>query len=389
MFFQLLYDAVAVGMWGYTRSVFRVETIGGEGLHLQPGTIIVSTHRADTDVPVICPSLYARARLWRRRAVRPHFAAREDVFERSFFACAPSRLPLVARRVLFPLSIGPILTRLPMHPVAHPSVNEIRLGQALRQLQPDTPLDGVLPHGVATALRARSRDHGPRTAAEAVTSAYADVLWRVVRRDELSHPVFDDIWRRRTAVAAGDLRRLVEIVRTGKALFLFPEGRPSPDGAVGPLRGGLSALVRRGLPSVILPLGVAYDPLTRGRPRAFVAFGEPVSTAANTDDDILAALRRATPLTCGQVVADALLDSGAPVNRVELATALDHAVSLASAEGRPVERDLLDPARRDRRLRGCLAALDRRGDGKRGSDPLLRRLAREFASAREGAAASV
>jgi 1-acyl-sn-glycerol-3-phosphate acyltransferase len=377
--YALLYDAVALGMWGYTRAAFRVETIGGEGLRLEPGTLVVSTHRADTDVPVVCPSLYARAALWRRRRVRPHFAAREDVFERGFFAGAPPRLPRPVRRALYPLGVGPILTRLPMHPVAHPSVDEVRLVRALRQLPPDTPLDGVLPESIARGFRARQGDG--QMVRDALRGANADLLWQLVARDELEDPAFDEMWRSRTVEAAADLRGLVEIVRSGKALFLFPEGRPSPDGSVGPLRKGLGALVRRGAPPAILPIGVAYDPLTRGRPRAFVAFGEILRDVAEPEEAILSALRRATPLTCGQVVAGALVGHGAAPDGGELAAALESAVAAAIAEGRPVERDLRDPRRRSRRLRGCLAALERRG---RASDPLLRRLAREFASVRDG-----
>jgi 1-acyl-sn-glycerol-3-phosphate acyltransferase len=388
--YSLLYDAVALGMGCYTRAAFRVETIGGEDLRLEPGTLVVSTHRADTDVPLVCPSLYRRASLWRRRGVRPHFAAREDVFERGFFAGAPATLPRAVRRMLYPLGVGGVLTRLPMHPVAHPSVDEVRLARALRQLPPDTPFDGLLPESLAEEFRARHPRGGPRTVREALRGANADLLWRVATRDELAHPAFDEMWRRRTIEAAAELRGLVEILRSGRSLFLFPEGRPSPDGSVGPLRKGLGALVRRGSPAAVLPIGVAYDPLTRGRPRAYVAFGEPLrDIAGDPEGIILAALRRATPLTCGQVVAGALVEPGTPPGEAELAEALSSAVEAAAAEGRPVEHDLLDPERRSRRLRDCLDALARRGRARRSSDLLLRRLAREFASAREGFAGAV
>ena len=310
MFFELLYDGVALGMWGYTRAGFRVETIGAERLELRPGTIVVSTHRADTDVPLICPAIYVAGKLWRpsRYGARPHFAAREDVFERGFFAGFPRRQPLAVRRILSPVGIGPVLRRLPMHPVAHPSVEEIRLGRALARLPGETPLGPLLPSDVLEAFRERAGTIGrppPTSVAEASSGVYADLLWRPFTRDELSHPWFDEVWRDRTAEAAGQLRALVEIVRSGKVLLLFPEGRPSPDGSIGPLRKGVRALVRRGEPSAVMPVGIAYDPFVGGRSRAYVAFGEPLTGLGDDPDgEILEALRRTTPLTCVQVVAE-------------------------------------------------------------------------------------
>lgn len=401
MLFDLLYDAVAVGMLAYTRTAFKVETLGGERMVLEPGTILVCTHRADTDVPLVCPSLYLRASLWRKRGRRPHFAAREDVFQRGFFAGFPSGMPVVARRVLFPLGAGPVLRRLPMHPVAHPSVGEVRLARALSQIPAETSLQEVLPGDALEPIRARAARGGvaaPSTAGQALTGRYADLLWKSYSREQLAHPAFELLWRARRAQAAAELRTLVELVRSGHVLFLFPEGRPSPDGSIGPLRGGLGALVRRGAPSVVLPIGVAYDPLTRWRMRAFVAFGEPVVPGEDPDESILAALRRATPLTCGQVVADALVEAATDgdrgVRRTELEQALSRAVDAAASEHRPVEHALRDRRRRTRRLDECLRALASHGvtgvkGGSLGFDarrllaerPLVR-LAREYASAR-------
>jgi hypothetical protein len=267
-----------------------------------------------------------------------------------------------------------------MHPVAHPSVGETRLAKALAEVPANAVLAEVLPEEIVAGFRVRG---SATTVGEALNGTYADLLWQVVTRDELVHPAFEDMWHRRTAAAAGDLRSLVELLRSGQALFLFPEGRPSPDGSVGPLRGGLGALVRRGSPASVLPIGVAYDPLTRGRTRAFVAFGEPIETGSEPEEEILDALRRATPLTCGQALAGVLLEAGSPPDRAVLGRALDTAVTSAVDEQRPVERDLLDSRRRQRRLDDCLAALSRRDPARGGADPLLRRLAREFASARE------
>ena len=55
-------------------------------------------------------------------------------------------------------------------------------------------------------------------------------------------------------------------MRDGNVLIVFPEGRPSPDGEIGPIKPGIGALVRRGKPRAVRPLALAYDPLVRGAP---------------------------------------------------------------------------------------------------------------------------
>ena len=126
-------------------------------------------------------------------------------------------------------------------------------------------------------------------------------------------------------------------MRGGGTLVVFPEGRPSPGGEIGPLRRGLPALVRRAKPEWFLPVGIAYDPLVSGRTRVVVSVGQRVPPP---DEDVegatLQLLRRATPLTCGQWLAHERLAGG------EIAPSrLAEAVEATRAEGRPVEPELL------------------------------------------------
>jgi len=240
------------------------------------------------------------------------------------------------------------------------SARSMRLGQALRHLPPDTPLEEV----VDGELRARLPG---RKASEALRGDVADLLWRPVTPAEVDAPA---VWSGWANEAKDDVRRLVELVRRGNPLLLFPEGRPSPDGEVGPLRRGLSLLVRRSRPELLRPIGIAYDPFVRGRTRAFVSFGEPFSPPErDVEDAVLAALKRAMPLTCGSAVAHALREGEAP------AEGLERAVAEAHVEGRNVECALLSAESRRARLAECLAAM-RRGD------PRLERLALEYESAR-------
>jgi hypothetical protein len=365
-----LYDAVALGMWAYTNAALGVTVLGPRRFRLDPGTLIISTHRRETDVPVICPPLYFGGQLWRNRSERMSFSARDDMFLPGFFAGFPPGLSPRARRLLFPLGVGRFLPRVQVHPISSASV--ARAGELVRAAR-DARLDEALPLDVADAFRRRALERGlapPGRAREVLRGDYADLLWRPVAREEA--PSLDDFWGRRAPRAAADFRELVDLVRAGGTLVVFPEGRPSPDGAIGPLRRGLAALVRRGRPRWFLPIGLAYDPLGPGRTRVFVALGPRVEPP---DGDVEAAtlrlLRARTPLTCGQFVAHELAAGRRPDGE-----RLAQAVKEAREAGRPLDPSLVDPVRRGVRLAEALAAAEER----RGDLPFL---AREYASARE------
>ncbi|MDQ3890756.1 MAG: 1-acyl-sn-glycerol-3-phosphate acyltransferase [Actinomycetota bacterium] len=371
----LLYDAVAAGMWAYAHAAFAVTTLGPRRLRLEPGTLLVSTHRRETDVPVVCPPLYVRARLWRHRSPpgRLSFAARADMFLPGFLAGFPPGLSPRVRRLLYPIAIGHRLARMHVHPLR--SARVACLGEALAA-ERDRSLDGLVPAAPLAELRARAdayRLPPPARARDVLRGEYADLLWRAVSPADVP-AVSDRFWAGRAAEAAGDFRSLVELVRSGGVLLVFPEGRPSRTGDIGPVQRGLGALVRRGEPS-LLPLALAYDPLVSGRTRVFVSIGDPVPAARDdVEPSVLALLRHTMPLTCGQLVAQQLTTEAR--SSAELDRAAAEAVEAARNEGRNVEPDLLDAKRRRARLLEALAAAPRR-PGE------VAYLAREYRSARE------
>jgi 1-acyl-sn-glycerol-3-phosphate acyltransferase len=359
-----LYDATALGMWAYSRAAFRVATVGPERLELPPGTLLVATHRRESDVPVLAPPLWRRARLWQRRR-RIAFVARHDLFLHGFFAGFPPGLPPRARKLLFPVAIGRALPHVHVHPVR--SATAARLVEALAA-RADEPLADLLSAVELAAFEARARTWRlptPARATDVVRGEYADLLWRRVERGDAAAD--ERFWAARAAQAAADFRTLVELVRTGGRLLVFPEGSPSKDGTIGPLEPGLGALVRRARPAALAPIVLAYDPLVRGRPRVVVHLGEPVPPAEDGDTGVLTLLRRSMPLTAGQIAA-----SG-----VDPAEALAE----ARAETRPVDPDLLNPQRTAERLAQARALAP-----SRPAEAAF--LAREYESAREPAAAT-
>jgi 1-acyl-sn-glycerol-3-phosphate acyltransferase len=372
---RFLYDAVALGMWAYSRATFRVTTIGRRRFDLPPGTLIVVTHRRETDVPLICPPLYFRGRMWGpNRARRMHFAAREDMFVPGFFAGFPPDLSPRLRRFLFPVGVGRWLPVVDVHTLRSATI--ARLGEVLRARR-DEPLAGVLAPEELEAFRLRAAACGvsvPARAGEALRGEYADLLWRPVTPADPVAAGLDRFWSARAAAGAADFRTLVELVRGGGVLVVFPEGSPSPNGEIGPVRRGLAALVRRARPSAFLPVALAYDPLVAGRTRVFVALGDVVEPPADIEAGTLALLRGTMPLTCGQVVANVLAERGggwAVGGEALLADAVDD----ARRTGRAIEPDLLDVATRAKRLEEALAAARSRPDD-------VAFLAREYGSAR-------
>jgi 1-acyl-sn-glycerol-3-phosphate acyltransferase len=390
-------------MWAYTSAAFRIRLLTPGAFRLEEGVVFVATHRAETDVPLICGQCYVDGRLWWDRQPRLHFAARDDLFERGFFAGFPPGLSLRARRLLYPICAGPYLPHVRVNPLPYPSADVLRIGRALEELPATTPLGEVVPGPLLARLEVRARHAGlpaPECAGDVLRGAYADLLWESFPREELAAPQLADVWRRRAERAAEDVRNVVELVRSGAPTLFFPEGRPSLEGDVGPLRAGLALLVRRGKPRALRAIGIAYDPVTCGRPYAYVAVGAAfLPTGDTVEEAVLSAMRETLPLTCGQVVARELTAAAAEGrNRLEPAAvdaALAREAQAASAAGRPHDLALLDAGRRQARLADALRFVLREGlaraDGPRAlvldgarvhADARLRRLTREHASLR-------
>jgi 1-acyl-sn-glycerol-3-phosphate acyltransferase len=337
-----LYDVTALALTTYARTCYRVRRVGAR-FELAPRTLVVSSHQSDDDVPVLVTCLYRPAHgLW-RRGPRLHFAVRDDLFGPGFFAGYPRGLPRPLRRLLFPVNVGPLLRRyLPCHPIR--SATTMRVVELVRD-HPEEPLDTLLPLELAQALRRRASEIGaePRLARDVLSGDYADILWTTVGADAVTGSAAAASWARRRAAAMDDFRALVELVRGGGALTIFPEGRPSPDGTLGPVLGGIGAIVRRARPRAVVPVALGYDPLVPGRPHAFLGIGEPCPPPTDPGE-VLALLRRATPLTAGGSVAAALADGADPLDR------LAEDVELARGAGRPYEPELDDPAERRERV---------------------------------------
>ncbi len=364
---------VALGMTGYVRMGFSLRTFGLEALRLEPSTILAPNHRSDNDVPVLVSAL---ARTWTRAVSDevpwPTFAADDHAFFRGFLAGYPEAIPLGLRRVLWPLRVGGVLERgLQCVPVRRPM--QMRAVELLRY-DPARRIDGQVPADIRCALAQRARLVGvpaPVWAADALRGTYADILWREVQRDQTSG--CDEFWRAHLRSAVADFRRLAVALRSGGVVVIFPEGELMTDGQIGPLAPGLVSLARRGRARHVQPVAIAYDPLTWGRPRAYVSVGSaltPDPALGHLSDRVSDGLRRAVPLTVGQIAATVLRG---PATKAALWRAAAERVDRAQAEGRPIE-----PALLGRRRHAALAVAFRRAQRLGAEDRIVRALAEEL-----------
>ena len=219
-----LYDAVGHGMWVYSSAAFRVTVLDPERFAPEPGTLVAITHRRETDVPVICPHIYFAMGGRRNTTNRMHFAARDDMFLPGFFAGFPPDLPLRARRLLYGVDVARWLPLVNIFPIRSASVATV--GEVLAS-RPDQPLAELLPEKEAAAFaeRAAACGHPPRRqAGDVLRGEYADLLWKPFAPEDRAG--LDEFWSARAAQAARDFRTLVEIVRDGNVLIVFPGRTP-------------------------------------------------------------------------------------------------------------------------------------------------------------------
>lgn len=334
------FDLVAAGAAAVPRARFDVRMLA-RPFRIAPRTLLLVTHRSDWDIPLTA-NLYRPGRMWEYDP-RMLFVARDDMFLPGFVGGYPPGLPLPLRRTLARVNVGAGLRGLRLAlPIA--SATRARVVD-LRDHDPSLPLAAIPQEPFLERARRLGR-RPPRTLGE-LDSAYLDLLWTPYDRHEL--PELERFWAARAARSRRDFEALVEWVRGGGSLAVFPEGYPSQDGAIGPLLRGTELLVRRAKPESLLTVGLAYDPLGPGRTRAYVALGEELPP----DGDALAAMRRATPLTPGQLAARAVLRGVEP-----------------EPDGRPAEPRLFEL------LPAAIEA------ARRAPRPLLERLDLELRSAR-------
>jgi 1-acyl-sn-glycerol-3-phosphate acyltransferase len=287
----MLYRAVGAGMTVFSRARLHVQVEGR--VVPAPRTLYVVTHRSNLDTPLACGALFPQVVAADDEDL-PWFVVRDDLLLPGFFAhMAPGRVPLS-------LGIGGILEE-HLRCIAIRPATRMRAVE-LARADPSAPL-AVLPH--APDFRARAHVLGrsaPARTGDVLESAYADLLWRLVDRDEAPQP--EHAWAQRLVDSRRDLERVIDLMRAGQSILISPEGTPSRDGSVGAIQRGVGLLVRRGRPERIVPIGLAFDPVGPGRTRGLVRIGDAVPPPTGDVEAALhTLLRRTLPRSAGAAAA--------------------------------------------------------------------------------------
>ena len=271
-------------------SLYRREVYFPHGYRLPPGTVVISNHQRDADVPILGTALC------RRRGLRfqwplPYIAAREDLFRRGFLSEYVAGWPPPVPQLLGQVPLRWFFEILRTCPIRR--VREFSLAETL-DATIAAGLGGTHPAAILNARGQRelAPAHGPLPPRLEALQPPPSAVWglRRLRRGALCRltPALRD-------TIAAQLRGFAALLDAGFSVYFSPEGVISADGHFGRVRAGLWRLCRiASAPPQLLPVALSYDGLGPGRLRVIMQVGELLECPDVTHtDQFCAAVRRA------------------------------------------------------------------------------------------------
>lgn len=252
--------------------LYRKQEVWPENFKLEPGTLIVSNHQRDSDVPVLGTSLCARHG-WRFRWPMTFFMAREDLFWPGFLAgYLPGRPPFT--QLLGVIRLRGFFKAARACPIRR--VREFSLGETL---------DALCAAGLESADPARLFNlRGQRELLGIfgkLPASVADLDRRQLRGfpnwglRRLRLQILRGIAPAFRATVREQLEACVRRLDAGRSVYIAPEGVTSETGRFGRVRLGPRWLYRHTLtPPTLLPVALSYDALATGRSRVIVHVGQ-------------------------------------------------------------------------------------------------------------------
>lgn len=362
------------------RRIYSIRIQGLEHFSGAPSTLVVSNHRRDSDGPVIASVLFQRRRL-HSHGVRADFIAREDLFSRGFLGEYLDQWPLPARFCLAAINLRPLLTFMDAHPMRR--VPERSLREVLEEvlcLFGNLPLNEVLRPTCVSRFEEMSPEHRqPLCVTDALSQRYRHLLIQRHGLYRLTLNRFRALVPYERSIIESQLQQLTQRIDQGATLLLEPEGVVSVDGRFARLRGALHALLNR--PQItprVLPVGITYDAMSKGREQIFVNVGPELTglrglNRRETNARVSDAIRSQLTVTCSQIASQLLLavrDSGGrSVTDVELDGYVLHQATWYASRGYHVDHRLLVENERKVRLSSYVASCLHQGillpDGER------------------------
>lgn len=332
--FRRLYPCTITGLAHYTAT---------------PATLAVSNHRRDSDGPLLASILLHRQN-GRIVAPLPYFAAREDLFEKGFLAhylpCPAALRPLLQGINLSPCLVG-------AYPLQR--THERNVAKALRDVLTylgDMPVADALRPQALTNLADELKFNPQTTTITQFLREHEHTLWkRLYGYRQLQLGVFRRLKPHLNHLINRQMDHFTQLLESGQALILEPEGRLSLDGTFRRPRASLHELANRPhRPVRILPVAFTYDALTTGSARIFVDIQPELTGLARLsrrvlDNRIMSSIHAGCRVTGSQLVAGFLL------SRPHIGDAWSEAALIQHVQGaaqRCHERSIpLDPCLRD------------------------------------------
>ncbi len=379
----------------------RVQIVGGEcyapkGWHdapAAPATLLLNGHKRDWDMLVLAPHLYYLRGWWRPDGRRMAFAGREDMFTPGFFVeiVGGWEWPRWAQYLFERLSLRPIITPLRAYPILRVPQFSLRhyLFEVQRE-QGDLLLGDVLSEEMlerldrqSAALARRKRNITPRPSrelhiSEVLTWGYRDALMPYLRQRFLLPQRYSEYKERQRLKLARQLQALAGVLKRGDTLWLAPEGRITPDGAVRHILSGVGQLLALAPPGTrVLPTNISYDFMTTGRARVCISIGPPLTalerlSRAGLGERVKTAITRQTVVTMSMLGSSFLwerLQQGQPIFEAKTAySALAQKMQALAMQPIILEQGLLQANGLHKRLRsflryGCRVGLLTAGPG--------------------------
>ncbi len=367
--------AVGVALAAFATAWCELEQAGDTASVLQPGRLLVFTHKRDLDIPLLVRALL-EPRTWAVWPGRLVFIGSSELYLPGFLALYfPQLGPL--RWALTGLNIGPVLRTLRVLPVSAPGPRLLAawVREAAALFGADRPLRALLTPDWTTGLSGAGLPPDV-TLRKALASRYRTVLALEIPPEAWQPQV-----RQRLALAAArhaqaHLRALAAELTAGNVVVMAPEGALSPDGRLQRFRSGLVRLLRAAPSAEVVPVGITYDVLRPGRPRAFLRVGAPLSGLSERPRrEIVHTVRRhlaeLNTVTLAQLLGWVLLDELDPqtavLDRAELVRRIWHRAAALAADGYALDRQLLEPSRFERAFVSLLRAARGRGLAMSGS----------------------
>lgn len=334
---------------------------------LHPGTLVISNHQRDADVPILTTALCQRIGLDIQHPL-PFYASREDIFRRGFLTDLLSHWPWPFPQLLGMVPLRWLFNILRAEPMRR--VREFTFEETLRSLinagLQDEYLETILRPSTMERLQAEYQTLPDRLKdLDGLKLQYLrHGFWglRRIQRHAITHlrPEFERTIDEQLSTFA---KRLDE----GRCVYFAPEGTISVTGYFGRVRHGLHDILERvNVPPLVLPVALSYDALAPGRLRVVVNIGKPSRSFVNLTRAGVAKQVRSQVLglytvTLSHLFARFLRQAHGSFGFSDVRTWCDEAISHMREDHVPLDPLLSKSDKMDRAIEARLAWLRRKG----------------------------